>query len=377
MVAGTAWNAGYALSTSPQPPFDMNGSPSTWSQAEHDVIQSVFQRVEEDFAPFDVDVTTEDPGVAALERTGSTDESYGTRVLITPGVEAHQKICSSSCGGVAYVGVFNYSNSGYYQPAWVFAQTMWDNPKYIAAAASHEAGHNLGLRHDGTATEGYYDGHSNWGPIMGSGYYEPITQWSRGEYPGANNAEDDLGVIADHGVPLRTDDHGSTLAAARPLGVTASASGVIETRGDLDVFSITRGCSGSTTISLGPVGDGPNLDSRVRLLSAAGALIAQDDPSSGETDYDSATGISASVTAQLSVGNYYIEVDGVGARDLTSGYSDYGSLGRYDLDISSCAGIQFSLSVAKSGTGSGTVTSQPAGIACGTRCYADFGSGTR
>ena len=32
-------------------------------------MQSVWQRVAEDFAPFDVDVTTQDPGVAAIEQT--------------------------------------------------------------------------------------------------------------------------------------------------------------------------------------------------------------------------------------------------------------------------------------------------------------------
>ena len=37
-------------------------------------------------------------------------------------------------------------------------------------AASHEAGHTMGLNHDGTATAGYWQGNSaNYGAIMGAG----------------------------------------------------------------------------------------------------------------------------------------------------------------------------------------------------------------
>jgi hypothetical protein len=38
---------------------------------------------------------------------------------------------------------------------------------------------------------------------------------------------------------------------------------------------------------------------------------------------------------------------------------------------------QFALTVAKSGTGSGTVTSSPAGITCGTDCTENYASGTQ
>ena len=72
------------------------------------------------------------------------------------------------------------SNHAYYQPAFVFQNGVGGGQKNIAEAGAHEAGHNVGLSHDGTATSGYYSGHGSWAPIMGVGYYRAITQWSRG-----------------------------------------------------------------------------------------------------------------------------------------------------------------------------------------------------
>src|SRR5439155_111553 len=47
-------------------PFDFDGDPSTFSNAERDRIQYIWERVSEDYACYDIDVTTEDPGVEAL-----------------------------------------------------------------------------------------------------------------------------------------------------------------------------------------------------------------------------------------------------------------------------------------------------------------------
>ena len=336
-VAGTAWNDSYTVPTTSQPAFDLDGNPAGWSQAEHDTIQSVFQRVAEDFRPFDVDVTTQDPGSAALDRSSDADTRFGTRVLVTPSTDAATRICSNACGGVAFVGTYNAVGSGYYQPAWVFPQLLSNVTKYIAEAASHEAGHNLGLFHDGTSTVGYYRGHRNWAPIMGVGYDEPLVQWSSGEYADADNAQDDLAVIRSHGLPVLADDHGSSFSSATALGSARRAAGVVERRTDVDVFSFRRGCSGPTTITATPSATSPNLDIRLSLHNAGHASLAAGNPLSGKASYDVATGLSAGVTKTLAAGTYYLQVDGVGALTPATGYSDYGSLGRFFLKISPCA----------------------------------------
>ncbi len=83
------------------------------------------------------------------------------------------------------------------------------------------------------------------------------SQWSKGEYAGANNAEDDFAVLQSNGLSLRTDDYGNTLATATPLtGGTASGSvttfsvrGVIASASDVDVLSI-QPAAGPVTITL-------------------------------------------------------------------------------------------------------------------------------
>ena len=44
------------------------------------LVQYIWQRVAEDYAPFDVDVTTQVPAPDALTRTDSLDNVYGTTV---------------------------------------------------------------------------------------------------------------------------------------------------------------------------------------------------------------------------------------------------------------------------------------------------------
>ena len=94
--------------------------------------------------------------------------------------------------------------------------------KTMGEAASHEAGHTFGLSHDGgSVSPNYYDGHGAWAPIMGRPIdpARPVTQWSRGEYSGANNYEDDLAIIANGrsgspGAGYRPDDHADTARIA-------------------------------------------------------------------------------------------------------------------------------------------------------------------
>ncbi len=60
----------------------------------------------------------------------------------------------------------------------------------------------------------------------------------------------------------------------------------------------------------------------------------------------------------------------------TVAWKDYGGA-NYIVQAVSSAATQYGLAVARSGSGSGTVTSSPAGIACGSVCSYDFNRSTQ
>ena len=337
-VSGTAWNtvAQFALPAGNHPAFSLDGDPTTFSNAERDVIQSVWQRVSEDYAPFDVDVTTSDPGASGLVKDFNGDTTFGTRALVTPSTSAQQGLCDGSCGGIAFIGTYG-EGSAQYQPAWVFPQAMSYDTKAIAEAVSHEVGHNLGLDHDGVSGQDYYEGQGAWAPIMGGSYDRPISQWSKGEYPGASNSQDDLTVITENGLSVMADDHGDTVGGATPVSSPdRTASGLISTASDKDVFEFAQGCAGPVTMTVAPAPTSPNLDVRLRVLTADGTPIATDDPPSGTSTYDVASGMGAAATVTATQGApLFAEIDGVGTAG-TTGYSDYASLGRYTVTSTGC-----------------------------------------
>lgn len=322
VLSGTAWNTnenGGADIIAPA--WDTEGGPAVFTDAERTAISRIWARVAEDYAPFDVDVTTAFPGEDRMTRNSTSDEYFGVRALVSP-ISSYL----GPYGGIAYVGVFDYTSDAY-KPALVFPENLANNEKYIAEACSHEVGHTLGLSHDGTtAGDSYYSGHGSgeigWAPIMGSGYLRNVTQWSRGEYAGANNTEDDLAIIQSNGLAYRPDDHANTAVGATQIVATPSfaASGVIG-GGDTDVLSITVG-AGQFTAQAAPVSRGPNLDIAFEVRASDGTLVASAQPS---------TALAASVDAVLAAGTYTLLLRGMGTGNPTTGYSDYAVSGAWAL----------------------------------------------
>lgn len=320
VLTGTAWNVGTSDPIN-APAWTTDADPSTFNDSERTSIQYIWQRVAEDFAPFDVDVTTELTSEASLTRTSTSDAVYGIRVLVSAISSA---VGFPSSGGVSYVGIFNDVGE-FYKPSLVFPERLGNSEKNIAEAASHEAGHALGLHHDGriSPAEDYYTGQGIWAPIMGVGYSKSLVQWSRGEYTSANNTEDDLTIIASY-LGYRADDHGNTLSTATyfPTSTTISTTGIITTRNDTDVFAISSG-PGNLLLNINPQSRSANLDVLAELRDAAGNLIATSNPLGA---------LNASFNLNVAAGTYFVSVRGTGEGDpATTGYSSYGSLGQYVL----------------------------------------------
>lgn len=306
---------------SANPAFSLDAAPATYSDAERILIQKVWQRVVEDYAPFDVDVTTEKP-VAPAGKVGMT-------ILITPRVH--------SAGGYAYLNTFGAFSTGT-ASTFCFPNNLANGEKYIAECVSHELGHTLGLSHQGTTSVAYYqgqgDGETGWAPIMGVGYYKNLTQWSKGEYANANNKEDAYAVMLRQGLKPLADDHGNTITSADAmLSKSAngynnlSASGVIGTPGDVDMFSFIAG-AGTASFTVKGADLGGNLDVALQLLDSKGKVL-----SSANVETVLGSTISFALPAQ---GMYFLSVTGASKGSAAvSGYSNYGSLGQYSITGSS------------------------------------------
>jgi hypothetical protein len=296
-------------------------------------VTSVWQRAAEDFAPFDITVTTD------VSVYNSADVDKRLHVVITPTNDA-----APGAGGVA--GLFSFrSNSPI---VWVFNLSEYT----CATTISHEAGHAFGLFHDGQPTVTYYPGHNSgftpgWAPIMGAafsdGFYDEVDQWSKGEYNLADNAEDDLLIISGtrNGFGYKEDDYSDTISGNAGTLETigrdlVGGSGLISRSNDVDFFrfATTDGDISLTVTTLdvestesqpGSSTQGSNLAVQVNLLDATGVLVA-----TGTADGPAALG--SKVEATVAAGIYYITVEGAGrGADPAVGFSDYASLGAYTI----------------------------------------------
>lgn len=310
--------------------YNFEGNTKSFTDAELTEIQLAWQSVAEDFIPFEVNVTTEEPPITDLQNAGGSDTRWGIRCVISTKY-------TYSWGST---GSFNSS-----EDAECFvtttAQGGFNDWLWIADSASHEVGHTMYLAHDGMSCcgtsgspfvgGGYYYGHgadnTYWSPIMGYAAVYGLSQWDKGEYDLTNNTEDDLSEITTlNGFGYRVDDHGNTTGTATPMVINSSA-GIIERNTDVDYFSFTMASSGNFSVAINPDNLAPNLDVLAKIHDASGAVLHTDNPI-GQ--------VYASFDVTLAAGDYYISVDGTGEGTPTgsnpTGSSDYGSLGYYSID---------------------------------------------
>lgn len=314
-VNSAYWNGGSAL----------NCAPSGFTDAE---ITEVFNRVSEDYRPFNINITTSLATYVAAPLSGRM------RVIITP-----TSYWFTNVGGVSLTGSFKWGDD---TPAFVFCDRLGPNsPKMVAECCSHESGHTLGLSHqskyDGicnlTATynDGTGSGINAWAPIMGNSYYRNMSGWNNGPTPyGCSNTQDNLSTITtQNGFSFRADDYSDDINSNPEIFVIANGAkdGIITTNTDKDAFTFTLSKNSTIHIDIKPFSinanyEGANLDIKVSLYNSSKGLLRTYDPSAA---------MNVEVDTLLNTGTYYMVVDGAGNNNV----GDYGSLGSYSISATS------------------------------------------
>jgi hypothetical protein len=288
-------------------------------------ITEVFNRMAEDYRPFNINITTDSTKYFAAPITKRM------RVIVTPTYEWY-----GPAGGVSWVGSFSWGDD---TPCFAFSSLLSYNAKYVAEASSHEAGHTLGLFHqstyDGSCTKtaeynpGTGTGEIGWAPIMGVGYSKNLTLWNNGPNSnGCSNVQNDLDIITDpiNGFTYRTDDYAGSFAAATNAPFVSnhfSVSGVVERNTDMDMFKFTTTVFGRFQLSavpynVGAGNSGSDLDLQVSLYNNAQVLL---------NVYNPGTLLSSVIDSMMNAGTYYLKIEGKGNIYAPN----YASLGNYSL----------------------------------------------
>lgn len=289
-------------------------------------ITEVFNRVSEDYRPFNINITTDSTVFLAAPLTKRI------RIIVTT-----TSAWYTGVGGVSYTGSFTWGDD---TPGFVFPDRLANSPKYVAECCTHESGHTVGLSHQSsysntctlvdTYNPGVGTGEIGWAPVMGNSYYKNLTGWNNGPTPnGCTSAQDNLSIITtQNGFTYRTDDYSddpasnpSTVAIANNAFTT---SGIITTPTDKDAFKFVFTGKGAFHLDAIPYSvnatnlDGADLDIKLTLQNSSYQTIGT---------YDAATLLNASLDTTLNAGTYYVTLQGTGNAYTTN----YGSLGSYTL----------------------------------------------
>lgn len=303
------------------------GSDPTFSADERTRIEEIYERVAEDFRPFNINVTTILPA----------DINNAEDVFVSIGGDGSWLLNPDRYAAIPD----GFSTSTLPQSVFVFSDRHLglggDFEYNMASSISQAVAVSMGLEvHNGT--NGIpIEGDADVAPILGDSIVGSNTNLASPnsvrdiwvEAPGADGStvQDDLAeIVGNPNVQYRADDYGNTQLAATGITIGAGVElldGVIEQNSDVDVFSFSSAAtfatiSVTTTDLRGAPFNAPtpgsNLDPVLTIRDASGAVLRTEDGPE----------LSSTVSLNLPGGTYFVEVSGGG---------EYGNLGAYTLSL--------------------------------------------
>ena len=178
-VEGTIWNEDGKIVAEPS---GLSPATITW----------IHKLIADHFTLFNLNITTDQ---TVYDRAPIRQR---IRIIITPDGGWY-----GPAAGVSAIGSFVWGDD---TPAWVFIHALSDNPAFIAASATHQIGHCLGLQHQSTydsyglmiseLSGGETNIFANEAPLMGIPFYKEA-DWQDGHpSTGAWNIQSDTARIA-------------------------------------------------------------------------------------------------------------------------------------------------------------------------------------
>ena len=305
------------------PAFDRDDRPDSFTAQELSYIQEIWTRVAEKFSPFNINVTTVDPG---------NENDFETAVAVFGG--ASEDWLGFGIDGVATLGGFTNANANV---CFIFTGGTVRTNLSAAETAAHEAGHLFNLEHqsqwtrDGnTLLAEYYQGDQYIAPIMGYSDFSDRGLWWFG--PNRPNQivpsteangivhQDDLAILSSI-FGYAPDDFADGIFDS-PTELKAvlggiGAKGVIETPSDRDIFKFSTP-AGTVKFNVStPIGG--MLDASIMLTDAFGNVLTTQFGGAAIAD-----GASLNETLSWTVpeGTYFVTVYSEG---------NYGDIGQWAL----------------------------------------------
>ncbi len=236
-----------------------------WGGREAESIEIITAMVQEDYAAYNVSVTTTEP-------------TYGDYTTLYVGGDNSWFRANSNVIGVATYDVGNYIDSNY---GFAFTEeleiyknysngSLHNFSEYIANLVTHEAAHTFGANHVNDTSA-----------LMNP--YLPINP--RISSFGGDNSQDTQSLLGSNvGYAHGPDDYGDGFTNSEPISLQGVTNGILETRDDKDTFNFTSSFSGAMGVDLDTTAYG-NLDSYLKVYKTSSqSLVNQNDNYMNDSD---------------------------------------------------------------------------------------------